>query len=381
MKFALLCKRYYTNKDLLKDRFGRLYHLPVQLGARGHEGCVLAVDYRSNESAALRAENVAFRSLPFRPHRPIAALRRVYRRLGKFRPDIVIASGDTHLGFLGLVLARRLGVPFAFDVYDDYTAFASRRIPGMKWLFYQVVRRADLVICANPILCARLSSSNPSACVIENGVDPALFHPMEKSMARSALGLPGDETVIGFFGSIDTNRGVDTLIEAGRRLRREIPNLRILLAGHDSLKLDFTDPGIDYRGALPQEQVPRLISACDAVVIPYHEDQQVSVSNACKIAEYLACGVPIVATRVSDHAEILAQAPQGLCRPGDPDDLARAIRLQLHAPQRVDFTEQLSWRNLAERLDQSLCALRDGSPSSEHGRNSGGARGVDRPNA
>ena len=126
--------------------------------------------------------------------------------------------------------------------------------------------------------------------------------------------------------------------------------------------------------------MPRLIGACDVVVIPYHEDKLWSVCNACKIAEYLACGVPIVATRVSNHADILARAPQGLCRPGDPDDLARAIRLQLHAPQRVDFTEQLSWRNLAERLDQGLRALCAGSPPSEHGRNSDGARGVDQPN-
>ncbi len=360
MKFTLLCKRYYTSKDLLEDRFGRLHHLPVQLGARGHEGCVLAVDYRSNETLALREGNVEFHSLPFRPSRPIAALRRVARRLRESRPDIVIASGDTHLGFLGLVLARRLGVPFAFDVYDDYSAFASGRIPGMKWLFHQVVRRADLVIFASPILRARLASFNPAACVIENGVDPALFHPMEKSIARLALGLPEEDTVIGFFGSIAANRGVDTLIEAGRRLRREFPKLRILLAGDNTLKLDVTGPGIDYRGAVPQAQVPRLIGACDVVVVPYHEDQQIAVSNACKIAEYLACGVPIVATRVSDHAEILAQAPQGLCRPGDADDLARAIRLQLLAPQRAEFTDQLSWSSLAERLDRDLRALFDG---------------------
>ncbi len=361
MKFSLICKRYYTHKDLLKDRFGRLYHLPVQLGVRGHEGCVLAVDYRSNESAALREEKVAFRSLPFRPHRPIAALRRVYRRLRESRPDIVIASGDTHLGFLGLVLARRLGVPFAFDVYDDYTAFASGRIPGMKWLFYQVVRRADLVICASSMLFARLSSYNPAACVIENGVDPALFHPMEKSIARSALGLPEDEAVIGFFGSIGPNRGMETLFDAGRRLRREIPNLRILLAGYDWLKLDLTDSGIDYRGALPQEQVPRLINACDVVVIPYHENQQVSVSNACKIAEYLACGVPIVATRVSDHAEILALAPQSLCKPDDVEDLARAIRQQLRSPQRLEFDQTLAWKDLGKRLDERLGRLFPGA--------------------
>ncbi len=180
-------------------------------------------------------------------------------------------------------------------------------------------------------------------------------------MARSALGLPEDETVIGFFGSIYANRGVDTLIEAGRRLRREIPNLRILLAGHDALKLDLTGPGIDYRGALPQEQVPRLIGACDVVVIPYHEDQQVSVSSACKIAEYLACGVPIVATRVSDHAEILARAPQGRCRPGDPDDLARAIRQQLRFPQRLEFDRTLAWKDLGERLDERLGRLSPGA--------------------
>ncbi len=180
-------------------------------------------------------------------------------------------------------------------------------------------------------------------------------------MARSALGLPQDETVIGFFGSIDTNRGVDTLIDAGRRLRREIPNLRILLAGHDSLKLDLTGPGIDYRGALPQEQVPHLIGACDVVVIPYHEDQQVSVSNACKIAEYLACGVPIVATRVSDHAEILALAPQGLCKPDDVEDLARAIRQQLRFPQRLAFDRTLAWKDLGERLDERLGSLSPGA--------------------
>lgn len=44
MNIHLLCKRYYTNKDLLNDRFGRLYHLPVQLARLGAEVSVTAID-------------------------------------------------------------------------------------------------------------------------------------------------------------------------------------------------------------------------------------------------------------------------------------------------------------------------------------------------
>jgi hypothetical protein len=44
MKIHLLCKRYYTRKDLIRDRFGRLYHLPVQLSRLGLQVSVTAID-------------------------------------------------------------------------------------------------------------------------------------------------------------------------------------------------------------------------------------------------------------------------------------------------------------------------------------------------
>lgn len=37
MRIYLICKRYYTNKDLIKERFGRLYHLPKEWVANGAE--------------------------------------------------------------------------------------------------------------------------------------------------------------------------------------------------------------------------------------------------------------------------------------------------------------------------------------------------------
>ena len=37
MRIAFLCKRHYTGKDVITDRFGRLYEIPHQLALLGHE--------------------------------------------------------------------------------------------------------------------------------------------------------------------------------------------------------------------------------------------------------------------------------------------------------------------------------------------------------
>ena len=77
-------------------------------------------------------------------------------------------------------------------------------------------------------------------------------------------------------------------------------------------------------------------------------------SNACKIAEYIACGVPIVATKVSNHEEIFADAPQSLCEPGNPESMASAIQAQLKTPQLINNTGNLSWERLAGKLSTAL---------------------------
>lgn len=57
MNIHLLCKRYYTNKDLLNDRFGRLYHLPVQLAQLdARDAARLAVFHPGRQSAVAGAD-------------------------------------------------------------------------------------------------------------------------------------------------------------------------------------------------------------------------------------------------------------------------------------------------------------------------------------
>lgn len=360
MRFALLCKRHYTNRDLFADRFGRLYHLPSELARLGHSGTIVAADYRSSQPESLAESALEFRSLPCSPRHGLRFVAESFAMIARARPQALIASGDIHFGALGRIFARRLGIPLVFDVYDDYSAFGAAKIPGMSMIFRHALRQADLVVSASVPLAEQLRRFNRAVTVIENGVDASRFRPIDKAAARAQLGIGGGETVIGFFGSIAKSRGIEQLIEAVRIVIRSRPRTRLLLAGANRLGLPLDDAYIDYRGTLAHDEIPVLINACDVTVIPYLPDPQVDMSNACKIAEYVACGVPVVTTRVSNFEEIFAATPQAVCEPGDVAGMAAAILRQLAAPQILPFDEQsLTWSALAAKLELELGKLLD----------------------
>ena len=356
MKIGLLCKRLYTNKDLIDDRFGRLYHLPVQLTRLGHEVSVVALDYRRGRPREeFDRDNVHFISLP-----AIGAVntpRAMIQSLDAMRvvnPDIIVASGDTYLGAMASVISRTMKVPWVFDIYDDYRTFSSARIPGMQRLLKATVRSAEALMVASAPLRKIFSPFNGNCHIVENGTDLDLFHPMDRLECRRALGIGADLTVIGYFGSIESRRGMRTLIAAVELCKEQYPKTHLLVSGKKDSNLDLSENSVDYRGQRPQSEVPLLINACDVVTIPYEKDPYIETTNACKISEYLACEVPIVATKVSDMESLFAATPQILADPGDPSSLSRAILRQLHEPVTPHFANTLTWEALARRTENAL---------------------------
>jgi len=338
----------------MADRFGRLFHLPIQLVNHGNEGLVIAGDLHTRKKEQIDIDGIQFFSKPLSFARLYSFIRHNYRKINKFEPDVLIASGDSYLGYIGFNYAQKLNIPFVFDVYDDYTVFGTNKIPGMKALFYKSVSKADLVVTSSQPLKDKLTVFNKNIIIIENGYDPEAFRPMSREKCRQRFNIPEQETVIGYFGSLTPDLGINILLEAADILHRDIAQLHFILAGHNGMGGDFDQQKVDYRGFLPQAEIPFLINACDVVAIPYLPSKQVEQSNACKIAEYIACQVPIVATIVSNHAEIFADAPQSLCNPGDPESMALTIRAQLIEPQLIKNTENLTWKNLAGKLSTAL---------------------------
>lgn len=351
MKVLVLCKRYYTNKDLIQDRFGRLYHLPIAIKNSGATVLVLALDYRDSKIQTTEMEGVSFKSIPFNIRKLPVALTQIFRESQDFHPDVIVASGDSHIGYIGLLLCKVLSARFVFDVYDYYPAFQGNRIPGMKTLFKKAVGSANIVLTASRNLAEKLSIANASTMVVANGVDVGLFKPYSKMAAREELGIPIKSKIVGYFGSISPSRG-PILIDACRQIVGEYENFMLLLAGSVN-EISLDEPWIEYLGPQPQSSIPKLIAACDIVAIPYASDEFNDYCGACKIPEYLACARPVVATNVSDHREYFDSAGDSLCEP-DAAAMAVAIRKQFNLNKIVEFPEQLKWSYIGESLYKTL---------------------------
>src|SRR5690606_24679880 len=147
------------------------------------------------------------------------------------------------------------------------------------------------------------------------------------------LQLPADATYVGYFGSMEPDRGVQDLIAAVQILRDQGQPVELLLGGkaHDSYNLNQT--GIRYLGNVPFTDVPYALAACDILAIPYRRSPFMDAGASNKIAESIASERPIVATKspnlYANFAKQTLELEKYLAKPSDPNSLSLAIKKQL----------------------------------------------------
>ena len=357
MKILFFVKRFYTNKDLIEDSFGRLFHFPVILTEKGHECVVFALDFKNKAATSVRKGNVEFNTVPMRSFWRLPLMREFYRKLIETRADIVFASGDSYIGYLGLLLSQRLSSRTVFDIYDDYAYFGTNKIPFMRGLLRTAVKKSDLVVCASEPVEKKYGAYQENTLLVQNGVDNKIFKPEEKSSAREKANVSADDTVVGYFGSIHKPRGVDDLIAAIHRLRAQGRDIKLLMAGRDYGEVSLSYPWVDYRGMVEQKEVVTLINSCDVVTIPYKDTELIRMTNACKLMEYIACRIPVVVSDVSDYNSYFPKSFDCVSKPGDPESLAEAIANQLQNRKVVADERVVSWQDLVARLDEKIKRL------------------------
>ena len=144
MKILVLTKRQYMGKDLLDDRFGRFWELPLQLAQLGHDVQGLALSYHRRSgrtfadgdgsaggSVTWISVNLLNGCLPQLEGYTRSALH-IAR---EFRPDIIWACSDAYHAIFGNWLAKRVGTKCVIDLYDNFEAFGASKTPGVLPLF------------------------------------------------------------------------------------------------------------------------------------------------------------------------------------------------------------------------------------------------------
>jgi glycosyltransferase involved in cell wall biosynthesis len=355
MRILIVTKRYYTNSDLVGRRYGRLYHLPEILAGRGHEVCVLALDYKTFEGIELEEGRLRMLSVPSRSRGLFLSKGNLEGLLDGSRPvDAVIGSGHLHIASLAKRLASRLRAAFVFEAYDYYPAFLPfpARGPGALW-FRNLCRAADGCVAASQRTAALMSKSNRRVCIVENGFDPATFKTLPAAESRRHLGLDQGTRYVSCIGSATEALGFGDFLSALETVRSVMPDVMGLHAG--SLATRYRGAaGVKYLGQTSQENVVRALAASSCGLVPYRDSLQVQYSNSCKLVEYMATGIPIVATRTGDNERVLGPGYPGLCAPANPDELAAAILRQLRAPVPAGYPGEWKWERLGGRLDEFL---------------------------
>lgn len=205
--------------------------------------------------------------------------------------------------------------------------------------------------------------------VVHNGVDVERFRPRDPRQARIDAGLPLDAPLAGMFASFKAQKNHPLAFEAARLVLDRLPSARFLFVGDmlyagmhgsDQYKADMERrvDALRLRDACiflgNRDDVAALYGACDLTLLPSHFEGTPNV-----VLESLACGVPVVATHVSDNAYIVPDGRVGFVVPlGDAAALAQriveiltdaALRARLSEQARQWMIDEFSVARLAEK--------------------------------
>lgn len=362
MKILVLTKRQYTGKDLLNDRFGRLWELPFEIAKLGHEVTGICLSYRLREEGITTdidpISNVRVTWHSFNLGKlVIPGLVKYFIRVNKLarelRPDLVWACSDSLHVIFGVWLAQRLHLECVVDLYDNFESFGATRLPAILPLFKRAVRAAKGVTCVSKQLAERITQNyrrNGPIMVLENAVREDLFFPRKQNVCRQHLGLPEKAKIIGTAGALYSNRGIQDLFRAFELLAAGEDSLHLAIAGPREQRIRIPrGPRVHDLGILPLEKVPLLINALDVAVICNRDSPFGHYSFPQKAYEILACRVPLIAAAVGSMEDLLVEYTECLFEPENPESLAKAVRSQLMKPVIMDCKVP-SWSDMAKRL-------------------------------
>jgi glycosyltransferase involved in cell wall biosynthesis len=241
----------------------------------------------------------------------------------------------------GIDFARRRGIPVAVRVealeVAEESSWGVRRPGYADWVERvgeaDILRRADLVLPVSDELdrgLARLGIPDERRLVLPNGVDLRAFAPgpADEDIRRD-MGA-GDRFVVGWVGGFRPFHGLDMLegfMDTFRELR---PDAVLCLLGAGPMRQDLErraaslGPAVVVRGPAAHADVPRWIRSFDACVL--FSDAASFHYSPLKLAEYMACGRPVVAPAVGDLPRLLHDGHDAVLVPkADAPALARAV--------------------------------------------------------
>lgn len=267
----------------------------------------------------------------------------------------------------------RLGLPTVYEAHSVPKRMQRR-------FLYRIARQRTLrlVVVLTSFIkeeFVKMGFPDEKVVILPDSVDLSMFANLpSKEECRGRLGLPQDRAIIGYIGrfrTMEMEKGIPELVQAMAHLRSLNGKEPLLLCvggpmesvpfyldlarryGVPDIKLRFVD-------RVPNREVPFWMRAFDIAVAPFpYTEHYAYFMSPLKLFEYLAAGVPVVATDLPSIREVLHHGKNAwLVKPDDPRALARGMHRMLDnndmaeklAQQATRDVQSYTWKRRASEI-------------------------------
>ncbi len=288
-------------------------------------------------------------------------VRKLHRRIGF---DVINAQWLYPDGVVGAWLGGSLGIPVVLtghgcDVNRDLDT------PGVGWQIKNALRKSERITVVSDKLAERVIAAGVPAgkvSVIPNGIDTALFSPVDRVASKRRLGFADGKKHLLYVGQLVEVKALDVLIRAVGVLQDHFPEPVIAhLVGEGPLEGELralavregVAEAIVFEGQKRHGEVAEWMAAADLLCLPSKREGCPNV-----VLEALATGIPVVASAVGAIPDLVDRSSGLLVSQGDSGALAEAIAEALRRkwdPRAIrDRLEGQSWKVVAGRYAEQF---------------------------
>ncbi len=268
-------------------------------------------------------------------------------------------------------IKSKFKIPMILDLADMYSMIKPKFVVNKAFndsdKIFVITKYLEKILIKNGISPTKISH-------IPNGVDLELFNPTrflsESNEIRKTF--TADKIVI-FTGSL---QDLTMIIKSAKKVIKEIPNLKYVIIGdhRDPTKSSVSwqkkvdDEGLsdyfEFLGRKPREEIPKYILSADVCLDSFPDEPYFAAAHPIKLLEYGACEKPVLATNVTETANIIKHGKFGyLATPGNYDEYAKYLIVLLQSDEKSKnmgvelgkfVRDNFDWNEISSKLINSL---------------------------
>lgn len=250
------------------------------------------------------------------------------RVLKTIKPDIVHIHAPNIFSCQAIPITKLMGIPLLATVHRAEIDRAHKLYHALRKISLRGFDRIVAVSNFSKSLALRAGALPEKVVVIHNSCREEIYHDEDKMYARKKIGVSEGNKIILFVGNLIKLKGVYTLLEAMREIHKKDGNIVALIVGDGEEKENLLsrlkewnlEDVVSLVGTIKEDELVHYYNAADVFVLPSLVEGQ-----SVALLEAMACGLPIIASKIGGNIESITDQINGILYEGDGQILAKNI--------------------------------------------------------